>query len=140
MVDGRRYCCGYLNNVMVELNESNYLVYAIKHYNSPECSGIEDFEEDVKRFKYLKRLFRRYERTGQLNDRLILNHLIVLYNVFDKHATPLLFYKIDRQHWSILKTFLVFLNRMPLESIITGGVRGDDIPLDFTIINILRNI
>ena len=139
-MDGRRYCYGYLNNVMVELNESNYLVYAIKHYNSPECSGIEDFEEDVKRLKYLKRLFRRYERTGQLNDRLILNHLIVLYNVFDKHATPLLFYKIDRQHWSILKTFLVFLNRMPLESIITGGVRGDDIPLDFKIINILRNI
>ena len=101
---------------------------------------MDDFEEDVKRFKYLKRLFRRYERTEVLNDRLILNHLIVLYNVFDKAATPLLFYKIDKEHWSILKTFLVFLNRMPIEQIVTGGVRGDDIQLDMKVISILRKI
>ena len=101
---------------------------------------MDDFEEDVKRFKYLKRLFRRYERTEVLNDRLILNHLIVLYNVFDKAATPLLFYKIDKEHWSILKTFLVFLNRMPMEQIVTGGVRGDDISLDMKVIKILREI
>ena len=125
---------------MVELNEENYLVYALKNYNSPECSGMDDFEEDVKRFKYLKRLFRRYERSGVLNDRLILNHLIVLYNVFDKAATSLLFYKIDNEHWSILKTFLVFLNRMPMEQIVTGGVRGDDIQLDMKVIKILREI
>jgi hypothetical protein len=125
---------------MIELNEDNYLVYALKNYSSPECSGMDDFEEDVKRFKYLKRLFRRYERTNVLNDRLILNHLIVLYNVLDAAATPLLFYKIDNDHWSILKTFLVFLNRMPLEQIVTGGVRGDDMPLDFDVINILRKI
>lgn len=125
---------------MVELSEDNYLVYALKHYNSPECSGMEDFEEDIKRFKYLKRLFRRYERTGVLNDRLILNHLIVLYNVLDGAATPLLFFKIDKQHWPVLKTFLVFINRMPIESIVSGGVKGDEIPLDFHVINILRNI
>ena len=125
---------------MVELNDDNYLVYALKNYNSPECSGMDDFEEDMKRFKYLKRLFRRYERTTVLNDRLILNHLIVLYNVLDQAATPLLFFKIDKQHWSMLKTFLVFLNRMPMESIVTGGVRGDDIQLDYEIINILRKI
>jgi len=125
---------------MVELSEDNYLVYALRNYNSPGCSGMEDFEEDIKRFKYLKRLFRRYERTGVLNDRLILNHLVVLYNVFDRHATPLLFFKIDRQHWPILKTFLVFLNRMPITSIISGGVRGEEIPLDMHIANILRNI
>tara|TARA_B100000524_G_scaffold323178_1_gene204932 strand:- start:118 stop:495 length:378 start_codon:yes stop_codon:yes gene_type:complete len=125
---------------MVELNEENYLVYALKNYNSPECSGMDDFEEDIKRFKYLKRLFRRYERTEELNDRLILNHLIVLYNVFDQAATPLLFYKTDKQHWPILKTFLVFLNRMPIEQIVSGGTRGDDIPLDYKIINILRKI
>ena len=101
---------------------------------------MDDFEEDMKRFKYLKRLFRRYERTNVLNDRLILNHLIVLYNVLDQAATPLLFFKIDKQHWSMLKTFLVFLNRMPIESIVTGGVRGDDIQLDYEIINILRKI
>ena len=74
---------------MIELNEENYLVYALKNYNSPECSGMDDFEEDVKRFKYSKEVFRRYERTEVLNDRLILNHLIVLYNVFDKGTTPL---------------------------------------------------
>lgn len=125
---------------MVELNDDNYLVYALKNYNSPECSGMDDFEEDMKRFKYLKRLFRRYERTTVLNDRLILNHLIVLYNVLDQAATPLLFFKIDKQHWSMLKTFLVFLNRMPMESIVTGGVKGDDIQLDYEIINILRKI
>jgi len=127
-------------DVMVELNDDNYLVYALKNYNSPECSGMDDFEEDMKRFKYLKRLFRRYERTTVLNDRLILNHLIVLYNVLDQAATPLLFFKIDKQHWSMLKTFLVFLNRMPMESIVTGGVKGDDIQLDYEIINILRKI
>lgn len=125
---------------MVDLSEDNYLVYALRNYNSPECSGMEDFEEDIKRFKYLKRLFRRYERSGVLNDRLILNHLIVLYNVFDQAATPLLFYKIDRHQWPILKTFLVFLNRMPIASIVSGGVRGDDIPLDMNIAEILRNI
>ena len=125
---------------MIELNEENFLVYALKNYNSPECTGMDDFEEDVKRFKYLKRLFRRYERSGVLNDRLILNHLIVLYNVFDKAATSLLFYKIDNEHWSILKTFLVFLNRMPMEQIVTGGVRGDDIQLDMKVIKILREI
>jgi hypothetical protein len=125
---------------MIELNEENFLVYALKNYNSPECTGMDDFEEDVKRFKYLKRLFRRYTKTDILSHRLIINHLIVLYNVFGHAATPLLFYKTDRDHWPILKTFLVFLNRMPMEQIVTGGVREEDIPLDYKIINILRKI
>tara|TARA_B100001996_G_C18514566_1_gene536823 strand:+ start:244 stop:621 length:378 start_codon:yes stop_codon:yes gene_type:complete len=125
---------------MIELNEENFLVYALKNYNSPECTGMDDFEEDVKRFKYLKRLFRRYVKTDILSHRLIINHMIVLYNVFGGAATPLLFYKTDRDHWPILKTFLVFLNRMPMEQIVTGGVREEDIPLDYKIINILRKI
>tara|TARA_X000001036_G_scaffold439011_1_gene488498 strand:- start:1804 stop:2187 length:384 start_codon:yes stop_codon:yes gene_type:complete len=127
---------------MIELNEDTFLVYALKNYNNPECSGIDDFEEDTKRFKYLKRLFNRYESSGVLKDRLIINHLIVLYNVFDKSATSMLFYKIDKEHWSILKTFLVFLNRMPMEQIVTGGVKIEetDIPLNFEIINLLRKI
>ena len=125
---------------MIELNEDNFLVYALKNYNSPECTGMDDFEEDIKRFKYLKRLFNRYTKTGTLSDRLIINHLIVLYNVFDSAATPMLFYKTDEEHWPVLKTFLVFLNRMPMEQIVTGGVRDVDIPLDFKVINILRKI
>lgn len=125
---------------MIELTEETFLVYALKNYNNPECTGIDDFEDDIKRFKYLKRLFNRFETSKVLSDRLILNHLVVLYNVFDNAATPMLFYKIEKQHWSVLKTFLVFLNRMPMEQIVTGGVRETDIPLDFTVINILRKI
>ena len=125
---------------MIELNEENFLVYALKNYNSPEFTVMYDFEEYVKIFKYLKRLFRRYAKTDILSHRLIINHLIVLYNVFGAAATPLLFYKTDRDHWPILKTFLVFLNRMPMEQIVTGGVREDEIPLDYKIINILRKI
>lgn len=125
---------------MIELTEETFLVYALKNYNNPECTGIDDFEDDIKRFKYLKRLFNRFETSKVLSDRLILNHLVVLYNVFDNAATPMLFYKIEEQHWSVLKTFLVFINRMPMEQIVTGGVRETDIPLDFTVINILRKI
>ena len=96
---------------MIELNEDNYLVYALKNYNSPECSGMDDFEEDVKRFKYLKRLFRRYERTEVLNDRLILNHLIVIFNVFDIEAgLNILELKLELDYWNVLKPFLLFLN------------------------------
>ena len=96
---------------MIELNEENYFVYALKNYNSPECSGMDDFEEDVKRFKYLKRLFRRYERTEVLNDRLILNHLIVIFNVFDIEAgLNILELKLEVDYWNVLKPFLLFLN------------------------------
>jgi len=125
---------------MITLNDDTFLVYAIKNYNNPECTGMNDFEDDVKRFKYLKRLFNRYETSEVLSDRLIINHLIVLYNVFDVAATTMLFYKTEERHWPILKTFLVFLNRMPMEQIVTGGVKDTDIPLDFKIINILRKI
>jgi len=125
---------------MITLNDETFLVYAIKNYNNPECTGMSDFEDDVKRFKYLKRLFNRYETSEVLSDRLIINHLIVLYNVFDAAATTMLFFKTEERHWPILKTFLVFLNRMPMEQIVTGGVKDTDIPLDFKIINILRKI
>ena len=125
---------------MITLKADTFLVYAIKNYNNPECTGMSDFEDDVKRFKYLKRLFNRYETSEVLSDRLIINHLIVLYNVFDVAATTMLFYKTEERHWPILKTFLVFLNRMPMEQIVTGGVKDTDIPLDFKIINILRKI
>lgn len=125
---------------MITLNDETFLVYALKNYNNPECTGMDDFEDDVKRFKYLKRLFNRYETSEVLSDRLIINHLIVLYNVFDRAATTMLFFKTEERHWPILKTFLVFINRMPMEQIVTGGVKDTDIPLDFKIINILRKI
>ena len=96
-----------------ELNHENWLIFAIRNYNNPLSVTYSDFEEDLKRFKYIKRLLRRYETTGELKTHLILNHVIVLYNVFDEAATPLLFYRVEATYWSIIKAFMLFLNRLP---------------------------
>ena len=97
----------------IELNDDNYMMFAIKHYNNPQAVTQEDFQEDLKKFKYIKRLLKRYQKTGELKTHLLLNHFICLYNVFDDAATPLLFYKIDKELWAVLKTFLLFLHRVP---------------------------
>ena len=91
----------------IELNDDNYMMFAIKHYNNPQAVTQEDFQEDLKKFKYIKRLLKRYQKTGELKTHLLLNHFICLYNVFDEAATPLLFYKIDSNLHSVLKTFLL---------------------------------
>jgi hypothetical protein len=96
-----------------ELNESNYLLFAIKFYDNPQSVTREDFEDDLKRIKYIKRLLKRYKNTGELKTHLILNHLTVLFNVFDDAAVPLLFYNLERDLWPAIKSFLVFLNRVP---------------------------
>ena len=96
-----------------ELDHENWLFFAIKHYNNALSVTYQDFEEDLKRFKYIKRLLKRYETTGELKTHLILNHVIVLYNVFDDAATPLLFYRVEATYWSIIKAFMLFLNRLP---------------------------
>ena len=95
-----------------ELNESNYMLFAIKFYDNPQAVTKEDFEDDLKRIKYIKRLLKRYKNTGELKVHLILNHLTVLFNVFDEAAVPLLFYNLEEDLWSYLKSFLVFLNRL----------------------------
>ena len=97
-----------------ELNEDNYILFAIKHYENPHCVTRDDFDEDIKRFKYLKRLLKRYVRGGPLRTHLIINHLIILYNVFGEAATPLLFFKLEREYWSMLKTLLIYLNKYPV--------------------------
>ena len=97
-----------------ELTQDNWVIFAIKHYNNPQSVTYEDFEEDIKKFKYIKRLLRRHENTGELRKHLILNHIILLYNVFGDAATPLLFFKIEENHWPVMKAFLLFLNRLPL--------------------------
>ena len=104
---------------ITELTPDNWLFFAIQHYNNPSSVTYSDFEEDLKRFKYIKRLLKRYETTGELKTHLILNHIIVLYNVFDDAATPLLFYKVEATYWSQIKAFMLFLNRLP-PSITTG--------------------
>ena len=96
-----------------ELNESNYLLFAIKFYNNPQAVTRDDFEADLKRIRYIKRLLKRYKNTGELKIHLILNHLIILFNVFDDAAVPLLFYHLEKDLWPSIKSFLVFLNRIP---------------------------
>ena len=97
-----------------ELNEDTFLLFAIKHYENPQAATKEDFDEDLKRFKYLKRLLKRYVRGGALRTHLIINHLIILYNVFGEAATPLLFFKLEIEYWGILKTVLLYLNKYPV--------------------------
>jgi len=93
------------------ITADNVVMYAIRHYNNPQCEGEKEFEDDLKRFKYIKRLLRKYYDTGILKERLILNHLIVLHNVFETTAcVTLLLYKIQEEYWPTLKSFLLFLN------------------------------
>ena len=96
-----------------ELNESNYLLFAIKFYNNPQAVTRDDFESDLKRIRYIKRLLKRYKNTGELKVHLILNHLIILFNVFNEAAVPLLFYHLEEELWPAIKSFLIFLNRLP---------------------------
>ena len=119
-----------------ELNEDNYMMFAIKHYENPQAVTQEDFYEDLKKFKYIKRLLKRYQKSGELKSHLLLNHFICLYNVFDDAATPLLFFKIDQELWSVLKTFLIFLGRIPEypKSVI------HDVPVDVECLGILNKV
>jgi hypothetical protein len=109
-----------------DLNEENFMMYAMKCYTSPHCI-MSEFESDIKRTKYLKRLFRRYKITKSLKERLILNHIILLNNVFGTEATSrILFYKIDERDYDLLKTFLMYLNLLPDG---VYGINGKNIPL-----------
>lgn len=125
-----------------DLNDDNFMMYAVKCYNSPHCI-MSEFEGDIKRTKYLKRLFRRYKVTKSLKERLILNHIILLNNVFGpEHVTRILFYKIDERDYDILKSFLVYLNIMPdaIYGINGKNVYSRDIPLNEDVIKILLTI
>ena len=89
-------------------------MFAIKHYQNPSCEGINEFYDDMKRFKYIKRLFRKYKDSGVLKERLLLNHIIILNNLFGADAaSSLLFFKLEQEYWSALKSFLTFLSIMP---------------------------
>jgi hypothetical protein len=125
-----------------ELNEDNFMMYAMKCYAAPNCI-MSEFEGDIKRTKYLKRLFRRYKITKTLKERLIINHIILLNNVFGPEVTArILFYRIDERDFDILKTFLLYLNILPE---VVRGIRGKsihttEIPVDMNIAEILRQI
>ena len=103
----------------IELSEETFSLYAIKFYDNPHCRGMSEFHDDLKRFRYLKRLFRKYKAGKGLKERLVLNHIIILYNLFGVEATTkMLFFKIERRYWSQLKSFLYFLNYIPIGPII----------------------
>ena len=109
------------------LTNDNYMLFAMKHYDNPQSVTYDDFQEDMMRFKYLKRLFGRYVKSGVLRNHLILNHLIVLFNVFGEAAIPLLIFKIEMEYWSIMKTYLLYLNRLDPEG---GNGILDEIVID----------
>jgi len=122
-----------------ELTNENYLMYALLHYDNPHCIDIKEYFEDVRKLKYIKRLFNRYREDGVMKERLILNHIISFYNVFEKDAaTRLLFFRVGKEYHSLLKTFLIFLNRMPDK--INENLYSSDIQLDDKITEILRNL
>ena len=126
-----------------DLNDDNFLMYAMREYNNMQCTDIEEFYDDLKKIKYIKRLFNVYKNNGQLKERLILNHFIIFYNVFTVQAgTRILFYKIEKDFWPMLKTFLVFLDRMPdkIESIRGEVILASNIQLDDGIVSRLRSI
>jgi hypothetical protein len=114
-------------------------MYALLHYDNPHCVDIKEYFEDVRKLKYIKRLFNRYREDDVLKERLILNHLISFYNVFEnKSATRLLFFRVGIEYHSLLKTFLIYLNRMPEQ--VNENLYSSDIKLDEKIIKILRDL
>jgi len=127
-----------------DLNEKNFLLYAMKHYDNPQCVEVEEFNDDLRKIKYIKRLFNQYNVENKLKERLLLNHIIVFYNVFPvEAATRILFFKLDKVFWPMLKTFLIYLSYMPedkLESINGEIINTSDIPMDQGIIDRLREI
>lgn len=121
------------------LNEKNFMLYAARHYDNPLCYDQEEFEEDLKRFQYIKRLFNKYKESGEIKERLVLNHLIILFNVFPPPAcTNMLFLKL-KGYYELLKPFLIFLNQMPEKVILDNDIINNSaISLDLNIVKLLR--
>ena len=120
--------------IFEELTNKNFKLYAMQNYNNPECVEVDEFVEDLNRFKYVKRLLSRYQISDDLQERLILNHLIVIFNVFGiRPANKMIWYKVEEEHWTYIKAFLVYLNYLPEEEMA-------DVPLDPVIVDRLRNL
>jgi len=119
-----------------ELNKDNFLLFAIKYYANPNSSTQEEFHEDLKRFKYVKRWLKKYHDSGAINSHLLLNHIIVIFNCWNDAAIPMLFYKIEPQYWSYLKSFLIFLGRVP----VWPPSELDQIENDINILNELKGL
>ena len=121
-------------DIFEELNEENFTLFAIRHYDNPQCTSTEEFYEDIRKFRYLIRLLKRYHKNGELRERLILNHLIVLNNLFGvENTTRMLEYKLEKEYWPVLKTCLLYL----------GYIEEDwrqEIPLESEVVDRLREL
>ena len=129
--------------MIFELTEDNFVMFAVKHYDNPGCLGMDEFYDDLKRFKYIKRLLGKYHSDKGLKERLIINHIIVINNLFGvEAATKMLFFKTEERFWPQLKTFLVFLNYMPEKVVISSSqiILDADIAIDSNIANVLRKV
>jgi|TARA_B100000508_G_C11286964_1_gene193315 hypothetical protein len=122
-----------------KLTENNFLQYALNNYDNPSCATLEEFEDDLKKFLYLNKLLQRYKKNEDLRERLILNHIIVIYNLWGNAATEMLFHKVEEEHWSSLIVFLTYLGRLP-EFIPGTSVRATSLTHDEKIVEILREI
>jgi len=133
-----------MSDEFIKLTNENFVLYAAKSYRNDHCLDLEEFHDDLNRIKYIKRLLKRYHKTGILKERLILNHLIIFYNIFyPENATKMLFFKIDSEYYSSLKTFLIFLNLMPENfkiDLSSKTIYNSDINIDYKIANTLRYI
>lgn len=128
-----------------KLTEDNFLLYSAKYYDNPGCADTTEFIEDLSRFKYIKRLFNRFQENGEIKERLVLNHIIILYNVFGiPAATRMLFFKLPEDHYSLLKPFLVKLRYMPEKVHLIGPegktILSTDVPMNAHVVEVLRTI
>lgn len=127
-----------------QVDETNFLLYAAKHYDNPHCYDTVEFYEDLNRFKYIKRLFNKYEESGEIKDRLIINHLTIIYNVFGAEAgTRLLFLKL-KDYLHLIKPFLILMGTLP-DVVRKIGLEGRDIytneiPMEQRVVDVLRKI
>ena len=119
-----------------ELTEQNYILFAIKNYENPQAVTEDDFYNDLKRFKWIKRLLKKYKSNGDMNIHLLINHFLILYNIFGDATTPLLFFKIDVEYWSIIKSILIYLGRFPDYP----KTKLHDIPVDLNCLDCLYKL
>ena len=119
-----------------ELNEDNYILFAIKNYENPQAVTKEDFFDDLKRFKLIKKLLKKYLVDDKINSKLLINHFLMLYNVFGEATTPLLFYKIESEYWSLIKTTIMYLGRFPEYP----KTELHNIPVDIIFLKILKQL